>query len=229
MTHLGLLSILPPVLALALALWKKKIIPALLVGGLAAAFLLAASRWTFVVDYLERVIKVTGDRGNLQLILFGVLVGGLIKLMETSGGFKGMIALLESLNIRTKRPVFILTWAIGLLMILENYSNIMVNGTTVGSLYDKTRHPARQAGLLPSQHQHQLGGDHRVQQLGRVLHDAAGWPGGRGSVSRCRQRHADEFLLHRQPDRDRPHDGLRLEHRADEEVLAAVAKSAACQ
>ncbi len=41
MTHLGLLSILPPVLALALALWKKKIIPALIVGGLAAAFLLA--------------------------------------------------------------------------------------------------------------------------------------------------------------------------------------------
>ncbi|MBP1656564.1 MAG: C4-dicarboxylate transporter [Bacteroidetes bacterium] len=137
MTSLGLLSIVPPVIALILALWKKKIIPALLVGGLAASLLLAASRWTFVVDYLERVIKVTGDRGNLQLILFGVLVGGLIKLMETSGGFKGMISLLESLNIRTKRPVFILTWAIGLLMILENYSNIMVNGTTVGSLYDK--------------------------------------------------------------------------------------------
>ena len=64
MTNLGLLSIVPPVIALILALWKKKIIPALLVGGLAASLLLAASRWTFVVDYLERVIKVTGDRGN---------------------------------------------------------------------------------------------------------------------------------------------------------------------
>ena len=137
MTNLGLLSILPPVLALAIALWKKKIIPALIVGGLAASLLLAASKWAFVVDYLERVIKVTGERGNLQLILFGVLVGGLIKLMEASGGFKGMISLLESLNIRSRRPVFLLTWAIGLLMILENYSNIMVNGTTVGSLYDK--------------------------------------------------------------------------------------------
>ena len=137
MTNLGLLSILPPVIALALALWKKKIIPALLVGGLISALLLTPSKWTFVVDYLERVIKVTGDRGNLQLILFGILVGGLIKLMENSGGFKGMIRLLESLNISTKRPVYLLTWAIGLLMILENYSNIMVNGTTVGSLYDK--------------------------------------------------------------------------------------------
>ncbi len=137
MISLGLLSILPPVLALALALWKKKIIPALIVGGLAASLLLAASKWTFIVDYLERVIRVSGDRGNLQLILFGVLVGGLIKLMEMSGGFRGMIRLLESLNIRTRRPVFLLTWAIGLIMILENYSNIMVNGTTVGSLYDK--------------------------------------------------------------------------------------------
>jgi Na+/H+ antiporter NhaC len=75
------------------------------------------------------------------LILFGVLVGGLIRLMETSGGFRGMIRLLESLNVRSKRPVFLLTWAIGLLMILENYSNIMVNGTTVGSLYDRLRIP----------------------------------------------------------------------------------------
>ena len=137
MTHLGILSILPPVLALILALWKKKIIPALLVGGLAAMFLLSISKTAFVVEYLERVIKVTGDRGNLQLILFGIFVGGLIKLMETSGGFKGMVRLLESLNIRSRRPVFLLTWAIGLLMILENYSNIMVNGTTVGSLYDR--------------------------------------------------------------------------------------------
>ncbi|TSA37609.1 MAG: hypothetical protein D4R64_05280, partial [Porphyromonadaceae bacterium] len=137
MTNLGLLSILPPLIALGLALWKKKIIPALLVGGLAAALLLSVSKWAFIVDYLERVIRVTGNRGNLQLILFGVLVGGLIKLMENSGGFKGMIQLLESMNIRTKRPVFLLTWAIGLLMILENYSNIMVNGTTVGSLYDR--------------------------------------------------------------------------------------------
>lgn len=137
MTTLGFLSIIPPVIALGLALWKKKIIPALLVGGLAAALLLSVSGTGFVVEYLERVIRVTGDRGNLQLILFGVLVGGLIKLMETSGGFKGMIRLLESLNIRSKRPVFLLTWAIALLMILENYSNIMVNGTTVGSLYDR--------------------------------------------------------------------------------------------
>ena len=135
MTDLGILSILPPLIALALALWKKKIIPALLIGGLAASLLLSES--TFVVEYLERAVRVTGERGNLQLILFGVLVGGLIKLMETSGGFKGMIRLLESMNIRTKGPVFILTWAIGLLMILENYSNIMVNGTTVGSLYDR--------------------------------------------------------------------------------------------
>ena len=137
MSSLGLLSIIPPLIALGLALWKRRIIPALLIGGLTGSLVLAGNKWGFVIDYLEKVIRVTGDRGNLQLILFGVLVGGLIRLMESAGGFKGMIRLLERFNIRAKRPVFLLTWAIGLLMILENYSNIMVNGTTVGSLYDK--------------------------------------------------------------------------------------------
>ncbi|MCK9326872.1 MAG: hypothetical protein M0P69_15375 [Bacteroidales bacterium] len=133
----GFISLIPPLIALGLALWKRRIIPALLIGGLIGALVMADNKWVFIVNYLEKVIQVAGDRGNLQLILFGILVGGLIRLMETAGGFKGMIRLLEQLNIRAKRPVFLLTWAIGLLMILENYSNIMVNGTTVGSLYDK--------------------------------------------------------------------------------------------
>ncbi|MFO7617988.1 MAG: Na+/H+ antiporter NhaC family protein [Bacteroidales bacterium] len=151
MTSLGLLSIIPPLIALGLALWKRRIIPALLIGGLTGSLILAGNKWVFVVDYLEKVIRVTGDRGNLQLILFGVLVGGLIRLMESAGGFKGMIRLLEQLNIKAKRPVYLLTWAIGLLMILENYSNIMVNGTTVGSLYDKLGIPrTRMAYFLHS-------------------------------------------------------------------------------
>jgi hypothetical protein len=73
--------------------------------------------------------------------------------METAGGFKGMIRLLEQLNIRAKRPVFLLTWAIGLLMILENYSNIMVNGTTVAACMISWD-PPNENGLLPSFYQH---------------------------------------------------------------------------
>jgi len=135
--HFGWLSLLPPLIALGLALWKKKIIPALLAGGLAGVLILSVSKWGFFFEYLDQVIRVAGDRSNLQLILFGVLVGGLIKLMEKSGGFSGMVSYLESKKLHKKRHIYLLTWLIGLFMLLENYSNILVNGTTVGPLYDR--------------------------------------------------------------------------------------------
>jgi uncharacterized membrane protein len=75
MANLGLVRILP-LIGLGLALWKKIIIPAFMIGGLAASLLLSKSG--FVLDYLDRAIQVTGDRGNLQLILFGVLAGSLM-------------------------------------------------------------------------------------------------------------------------------------------------------
>ncbi len=134
---LGLISVLPPLLALVLALWKKRIIPALLAGGLTGVLILSTSRWGFFFEYLDQVIRVSGERSNLQLILFGVFVGGLIKLMERAGGFDGMIRSLERLKLKTRGHVYGLTWLIGLFMLLENYSNIMVNGTTVGPLYDR--------------------------------------------------------------------------------------------
>ena len=137
MESFGLISVLPPIIALGLALWKKKIIPALLMGGLVGVLILSVSRWGFFFDYLEEVISVTGDRSNLQLILFGVMVGGLIKLMEKSGGFSGVVSMLESRNLHSKKHIYGITWLIGLFMLLENYSNILVNGTTVGPLYDR--------------------------------------------------------------------------------------------
>ena len=74
MANLGLVRILP-LIGLGLALWKKIIIPALVIDGLAASLLLSKSG--FELDYLDRAIQVTGDHGSLQLILFGLLVGGL--------------------------------------------------------------------------------------------------------------------------------------------------------
>ncbi len=141
MEHVGILSILPPLVALGLALWKKQIIPALLVGGLVGALILSQQKFDFFFVFLDRTIRVTGDPDNLMLILFSIFIGSLVKMMESAGGFKGLMALLESGGKQSKKRVFGLTWLIGAFMFLENWSNILVNGTTVGPLYDRLKIP----------------------------------------------------------------------------------------
>lgn len=138
MESYGLLSIIPPVIALALALWKKQVIPALFIGGLIGEFILSGNKAGFLFQYFERVISITGQRGNLQLIVFSLLVGSLVKLIESANGFKGLILLLESRKKeQSKRTAWLLTWGLGILMFLENWSNILITGTTVGPLYKK--------------------------------------------------------------------------------------------
>jgi Na+/H+ antiporter NhaC len=52
----GFISLIPPLIALGLALWKRRIIPALLIGGLIGALVMANNKWVFIVNYLEKVI-----------------------------------------------------------------------------------------------------------------------------------------------------------------------------
>ncbi len=139
MSSYGWISILPPLVALGIALWKKQIIPALLVGCLAGEFILISSNFSNVFfHFLERSVQVGGAEGNLKLIVFSLFIGGLIALIEESGGFAGFIKYLEKRpGFASKRGSFLLTWIIGIVIIFECWGNILINGTTLKSLYDK--------------------------------------------------------------------------------------------
>ena len=81
------LSILPPLITIAVAAWTKKIIPSLLIGLLIGSYMLNSSAAGFgtAVDYL---IKTLADEDNQQVLLFLFLFSGLIKLIKQSGGIE---------------------------------------------------------------------------------------------------------------------------------------------
>lgn len=135
----GILSLLPPLLAIGIALWKKQIIPALLAGGLLAEFLLLAeNKYGFFYTYLNRTIAIASKPDNMQIIVFSLLMGSLIALIKISGGFNGLIQLIyKNRNTENKTVAYLITWILGTVMFLENWSNILVNGSTVGPLYKK--------------------------------------------------------------------------------------------
>jgi tetracycline resistance efflux pump len=135
----GWLSIIPPMLAIATALTTKRVLPSLLTGVLCASIILnfhaplRIAAWT--IDYL---VAILAKPDNLRLVLFSVLVGGLLKLMKDSRGFDAFALMLQRWRgSYGKRTVFGLTWLFGATLILETWSNVLINGATTGPLYDK--------------------------------------------------------------------------------------------
>ena len=72
-------SILPPLLAILVVVWKKEVISALFAGIFLAEFLLLdpgfGSIGTAWLNSLERIVGVFTDGGNARLLVFSLMIG----------------------------------------------------------------------------------------------------------------------------------------------------------
>jgi tetracycline resistance efflux pump len=135
----GWLSLAPPALAIGIALSTKRVLPSLLAGVLCATFILSGSNPQLApARALDSLIDILTQPDNLRLVIFSVLVGGLLKLIRESGGFDAFALALQRRHATYGRgTVFGLTWIFGASLILETWSNVLINGVTLGSLYDR--------------------------------------------------------------------------------------------
>src|SRR5699024_1125886 len=103
------LSLIPFVIVIGLSIWLKKILPglvlAVLVGGLLVEFsVLGGTRET--VSY---VVTTLSDENNIKIIAFLYLFGGLIGMMQISGGIKGFSEWIGD-KIESQRGLLSLIW-----------------------------------------------------------------------------------------------------------------------
>ena len=90
--HYGLWSLLPPVGALGLALWKKQIYPALLFGVWLGWLVL--NNWNPISatgSTVASIVNVSSDAGNTRILLYSLAVGGTLTLMSATGGVEGFV------------------------------------------------------------------------------------------------------------------------------------------
>jgi len=88
----GWISILPPLLAIALAIKTRQVYPSLFIGIWLGWT--ALNKWnplSGLRDTLEATIDVFKDSSNTKVIIFSMMVGALIIMMQHSGGVQGFI------------------------------------------------------------------------------------------------------------------------------------------
>ena len=97
MTDPTWISLLPPVLAIFLAIWSKQVYMSL-AGGLWLAWTILAG-WNPIQglgDTIQGTVAVFGNDGDTKAILFTLVIGAMIATVEASGGVRGFVNYLES-------------------------------------------------------------------------------------------------------------------------------------
>src|SRR5690606_39768374 len=118
MTEPSWYSILPPVLAIVLAIWSKQVLLSLFAGiWIGYTLLNGYNPLAGVTEGIEGMVNVFGDAGDTRVLIFTLIIGSLIATIEHSGGVRGFVHFLESRRwVHNARRAQVLAWATGLVI-----------------------------------------------------------------------------------------------------------------
>jgi Na+/H+ antiporter NhaC len=136
----GVLSILPPLLAIALALIIRQVVIALFAGIWLGAVLLfdysVVGGFYRVLDHF--LVNALSKTSHVQIIAFSMLFGGMVGVISRNGGTVG-IANLITRYAKTPRGVQISAWFMSFVMFFDDYANVLVRGNLMRPITDKLR------------------------------------------------------------------------------------------
>ncbi|RMH40649.1 MAG: Na+/H+ antiporter NhaC family protein [Deltaproteobacteria bacterium] len=136
----GFLSLLPPLVAIALAIWLRQALVALFAGiWLGALFVhgfdpLAATLRAFDT-YLPQQVA---DTGNAQILLFTLALGGMVGIISKTGGSKALVDLVAR-RASSRRSGMLSAAIAGIVVFFDDYANCLLVGNTVRPFTDSRR------------------------------------------------------------------------------------------
>jgi hypothetical protein len=135
------ISILPPLLAIFLALITKEVLTSLFLSiflgtltlkGFELSNLIPAL-FTVVDTYILDTLK---DTKHLSVILFSFLIGGMVAVISQSGGMKGLAGLLSKFAHSARSSQFV-SFFLSFVIFYDNYANTLIVGNTMRPVTDK--------------------------------------------------------------------------------------------
>ncbi len=139
--HRGWVSVLPPVLAIAIALLFRQVILALFLGLWVGAW--AVHGWSMsamgqgLLDVSQRyVVNAVADSGHASVIVFSLLIGGMVGVIANNGGMAGVVEKLTRWARDAKRAS-LATATLGLAIFFDDYANTLVVGNAMRPVTDR--------------------------------------------------------------------------------------------
>ena len=130
-------SLLPPIIAIALALITKEVYFSLFVGILSGALIYSNfSPWGMVTNTFDVMIAKLSDGWNVGIMLFLATLGMMVALINKAGG-SAAYGRWASKHIKTRVGAMISTAVLGMLIFVDDYFNCLTVGSVMRPVTDK--------------------------------------------------------------------------------------------
>lgn len=136
----GWLSVVPPLIAIGLALIFKDVLISLFLGVFAGALILF--EWNPITAFARSIdhfiLPSLADADQAKIILFTTLLGGMVGVISKSGGTRGIVERLTPYATTSRRGQ-LATWVLGVLVFFDDYANTLIVGSTMRPITDRLR------------------------------------------------------------------------------------------
>ncbi len=131
-------SLVPPIVAIALALITKEVYSSLFVGILIGGLLYAGGNpeGTVLHVFSDGIVSVLSDSYNVGILIFLVILGSIVAMMNKAGG-SAAFGRWASSKIKTPAGAQLATIALGVLIFIDDYFNCLTVGSVMRPVTDK--------------------------------------------------------------------------------------------
>jgi Na+/H+ antiporter NhaC len=135
----GWLTLLPPVLAIAMALVFRQVVPALFAGIWVGAWIVYGDPFSGLLRTIDKyAVGSLADTDHTKIVLFTLLLGGMVGVISKSGGTRGLVNAIAPYATNSRRGQ-VVTWMLGIVVFFDDYANTLLVGNTMRPVTDKLR------------------------------------------------------------------------------------------
>lgn len=133
----GWLSLLPPIIAITLALMTKEVISSLLVGILSGTLIysIGMGHSNILMGTVETTFNLMGTRVDFNILMFCTMLGGLVYTITMAGGSRAY-GNWATKRIRSRRSAMVATGGLGAFIFIDDYFNCLTVGTVMRPVTD---------------------------------------------------------------------------------------------
>ncbi len=136
------LTVLPPLVAIVVVLWRREVILALFMAVFTSELLQQSSVFLGIplsgLATLERIIEVFEDKDNARILIFSLMIGALLAFIRQSGGVTAMVSSIIRRGIaRNPRQAALLASGVGVAVFVESNLSVLTAGILSRGIFDR--------------------------------------------------------------------------------------------
>ena len=139
-SYASILALLPPVIAIVLALITKEVYSSLIIGIVVGGFIFAGGNFETAINHVlfDGFVSSLSDSYNMGIIVFLVLLGALVSMMNKAGG-SAAFGRWASKHIKSRVGAQLATILLGCLIFVDDYFNCLTVGSVMRPVCDEKK------------------------------------------------------------------------------------------